>query len=959
VVKTIFSILLAAFALPLAREARAQEVTNTNHTIVRFEISTGGTPFGSLDLELFDQEKPETVKNFLRYVYRGAYSNLVIHRLVTNFVLQAGHVTVPNPADTTAFTSYRLGTNFGRITNEYSVGPELSNDYGTIAMARIGGDTNSASDNWFINLTNNPALDAVDGGFTVFGRVVNTTGGLTGTNLLNYFNTARRGSAFINETSELLHELALSGQPLAVPRVADLFTINAKIIHSPQMPAPQHTVVRFDLFTSGTNFGNIDIELFDQEKPETVKNFLLYVWSGMYSNLVLHRLVPNFVLQAGHVRLQNPNSDEQFNTYTPSVNWGNITNEYGVGPELSNAFGTIAMARVAGQTNSANTDFFFNLTNNVTLDTNDGGFTVFGRVVNSYDAKSGTNLFTYFNSLFQFNGIGSAFTSDPFEFFTELPLSVNRLNPRLPDLFTVRATVIQGVTTRDNIPPGVVIVDPSPLPAPQVHETTDAFYTFTGIASDDQGLSRVLADDQTTFVRSVADGVTNWTLTVNLQPGTNSILVRSLDAFGNISTGEVRRIFYLVELPVTVTNAGPGLITGVTNGQTLRLGVNYPVLATPARGKYFVRWNGVATNSFNRSTYFTMSSNAVITGRFSPNIFGQTPGRYEGVFAPDEDGLRKSEGHISFSFKRNGYFVGRLRPLGANYTVRGKFNEFGNAFIAGQLGPLPLAMSMSLGGEQFEAVNGAYGDSTFIADFNLYRQQALPKTSNSPFAGRYLFHFTPPYNTNNGATDGSAFGVATVDARGRIKWTVTLPTQGKLARDGRLLDVKPLAGRAATLWQGRWSIFYSSRAGEALVGEMQCATNGFLDGGVRWFSPLFTNAQTNQNVGAKGWLYTPPASGRPFAWTNGVLTLRGGGLTNPIIAAVEQQANGTFLISSNPHNIQLFVTNATGFVGGSFIHPTSNTLTRLRGAVNQHSNTAAGFFPRQPRSGGFELRAAP
>src|SRR5688500_13831307 len=58
------------------------------------------------------------------------------------------------------------------LVSEYAVGSPRSNVYGTIAMARLPGVTNSASSEWFFNLGNNSFLDGVDGGFTVFGRVV-------------------------------------------------------------------------------------------------------------------------------------------------------------------------------------------------------------------------------------------------------------------------------------------------------------------------------------------------------------------------------------------------------------------------------------------------------------------------------------------------------------------------------------------------------------------------------------------------------------------------------------------------------------------------------------------------------------------------------------------------------------------------------------------------------------------
>ena len=48
-----------------------------------------------------------------------------------------------------------------------------------------------------------------------------------------------------------------------------------------------------------TNFGTILIELFDQETPITVDNFLNYVNDGDYNNAIFHRLDPGFVLQGG------------------------------------------------------------------------------------------------------------------------------------------------------------------------------------------------------------------------------------------------------------------------------------------------------------------------------------------------------------------------------------------------------------------------------------------------------------------------------------------------------------------------------------------------------------------------------------------------------------------------------------------------------------------------------------
>lgn len=148
------------------------------------------TVLGTLEVELYDQDKPVTVQNFLRYVQSGAYSNLFFHRALPKFVLQGGGFTVSNPASTADFSNFGTVTNFGTITNEYLVGTRYSNTYGTIAMAKLGSDPNSASSQWFFNLADNSAnLDNQNGGFTVFGRL------LGGTNVLNNISSRSKLNA--------------------------------------------------------------------------------------------------------------------------------------------------------------------------------------------------------------------------------------------------------------------------------------------------------------------------------------------------------------------------------------------------------------------------------------------------------------------------------------------------------------------------------------------------------------------------------------------------------------------------------------------------------------------------------------------------------------------------------------------------------------------------------------------
>jgi peptidyl-prolyl cis-trans isomerase A (cyclophilin A) len=120
------------------------------------------TNLGDFTINLYDNATPATVANFLAYVQDGDYSDSVFHRSISGFIVQGGGLVTDANAVLSAITARPS------VTNE----PELSNVRGTIAMAKLGSDANSATSQWFFNLGNNAAnLDNQNGGFTVFGEV--------------------------------------------------------------------------------------------------------------------------------------------------------------------------------------------------------------------------------------------------------------------------------------------------------------------------------------------------------------------------------------------------------------------------------------------------------------------------------------------------------------------------------------------------------------------------------------------------------------------------------------------------------------------------------------------------------------------------------------------------------------------------------------------------------------------
>jgi len=127
-------------------------------TIVEFKTSQG-----VIQVNLFDKSTPKTVANFLQYIDEQHYTNSLVHRVSTGFVVQGGGFTFEG-----AWPLTRLETN-NPVINE----PIYSNVKGTIAMAKLSGSANSATDQWFFNLANNASqLDIQNSGFTVFGQVI-------------------------------------------------------------------------------------------------------------------------------------------------------------------------------------------------------------------------------------------------------------------------------------------------------------------------------------------------------------------------------------------------------------------------------------------------------------------------------------------------------------------------------------------------------------------------------------------------------------------------------------------------------------------------------------------------------------------------------------------------------------------------------------------------------------------
>lgn len=195
---------IASLAIMLALAATMPK--NATATVVEFQ-----TVMGNFEVNLYDNATPATVANFLEYVNNGDYTNAIFHRSVPGFIVQGGGFSFDLAWPVSSIPSRPA------VVNE----PEFSNLRGTIAMAKLGGDPDSATSQFFFSLADNSTiLDAQNGGFTVFGEVVGN--GMSVVNQMEALPRFAQGAPF--------DEIPLRNYSGGDPDASNLVIISAIIV---------------------------------------------------------------------------------------------------------------------------------------------------------------------------------------------------------------------------------------------------------------------------------------------------------------------------------------------------------------------------------------------------------------------------------------------------------------------------------------------------------------------------------------------------------------------------------------------------------------------------------------------------------------------------------------------------------------------------------------------------------
>ncbi len=739
-------------------------------------------------------------------------------------------------------------------------------------------------------------------------------------------------------------------RPLPIAQLIGLLLV-AFALSSPAQVSTNATnsTVRFRITHGANLLGDIDVELFDQLKPVTVSNFLTYAQSGRYADSILHRVIPQFILEGGGYTIPTPFANSPMLVVNSVPEYPTITNEVNVGGLQSNVLGTLAMSKTTSNPNSATSRWFFNLGDNsrgtgiTNLNTANGGYTVFGRVI------AGLSVLQQFNARQPGNGIVDTTTLRYREVcgsllpFPTLPVSffggLGCVN--YSDAYTVDIILLNAP---DVLRPTVTITSPTANTS-----LTQADVTVRGWVKDNVGVSNVRVRRGTNDPVTATVTGTNWTATLtNVPPGTNSIVAEAIDTSG-LRGQSIVSFFRSVRVPLTLAVIGHGSIRGAVDQQLLEIGRGYNITAKPDPGNLFAGWSGDGTGD-KLTLNFLMDSNRTINAVFATNLFPYVKGIYTGLFHNSDQVEQASSGFVTLSLANAGTYSAKFQMNGRSYSMKGTFSPDGretNLVTRAGTNSLLVTLAVDLNGgsdqltgtvtnNQVTAINtNAAWSATLLAD----RATFKAPSNLAPQAGRYTL-LVPPDEASPTAPPADGYG------------SVNVQPTGKLAFVGALPDGTPVTQGTTLSKFGTWPFYaFTSRDGGALISWLTItndpATN--VSGLMNWFKPArrglryYAAGFTNETTVTGARFLPGNPTNRVFGLTNAVVGFTNGNLAADFDHGVTFDANGK-ATNLGTNQLTLTISKSTGLFNGSVKPPGSTRAVPFKGVVLQGQRRGAGFF---------------
>lgn len=299
------------------------------------------TSEGVIVFDLLADAAPTHVAHFITQARAGAYDGTVFHRLIAMGIIQGGDPISKDPAQAAKYGTGGLG----RLRFEPN---QEKHTRGAVSAVQVPGNRDSAGNQFFIVVTDQPALD---GQYTVFARVVD------GINVAQKISTMPATNAVPAARIDI-RKVSIRDKPAAEPE--------------PFVSAGVEELSSYRAVVA-TSVGDLTLELFPDRAPNHVRQFLRLASSGVYDGTSFHRVVRGFVAQTGHLPTRKEPLNERQQAYVRM-----LQPEFNPTPHER---GIVSMARLDDPA-SASSSFFIVLGRSPALDNQ---YTVFGRVVAGLD----------------------------------------------------------------------------------------------------------------------------------------------------------------------------------------------------------------------------------------------------------------------------------------------------------------------------------------------------------------------------------------------------------------------------------------------------------------------------------------------------------------------------------------------------------------------------------------------
>jgi peptidyl-prolyl cis-trans isomerase B (cyclophilin B) len=313
--------------LPPAELQNKQAVLDTTH--------------GTIVLDLLADAAPNHVAHFITRAREGAYDGTTFHRVIAMGIIQGGDPISKDAAQTAKYGTGGLGVlRFEPNAEKHT--------RGAVSAVLVPGQRDSAGSQFFIVVTDQPALD---GQYTVFARVA-------------------EGITVAQKISTVPADQAIPAERIVISKV----TIRDRPALAPE-PFVTETAEELSRHRAviETSMGNMTIELFADRAPNHVRNFLRLAAAAVFDGTAIHRVVKGFVVQGGYLPSRREPLDIGQERYVRPM-----PPEFNPTPHDK---GILSMAR-GDDPASATTSFFIVTARTAALDNQ---YTVFGRVVEGLD----------------------------------------------------------------------------------------------------------------------------------------------------------------------------------------------------------------------------------------------------------------------------------------------------------------------------------------------------------------------------------------------------------------------------------------------------------------------------------------------------------------------------------------------------------------------------------------------